>query len=231
MQAIRAVLFEPVGCLAEFRAEEFDRAARDLFGWSGDDAATGSQAYWRLLGLLGDTWSTVSAVNVARLADLEIAAVEHAELYEDVPTSLQKLQATGVKAYLVSSLSRRAVDRFIARFSLADMFTGSVTRDEAQGVTVLPLRRAVAQAAIDPKEIIALVDTAEALDAAKQIGLNALLMINDYDEGRTLAERHPAGGIVSLSELADALALIAQRSGLRSAPQMPNKPFEMFEPG
>ena len=56
-------------------------------------------------------------------------------------------------------------------------------------------------------------------------------MINDYDEGRALAERSPAGGIVSLAELADALQLIEQRSGLRSSARMPHKPFELFEPG
>ena len=65
----------------------------------------------------------------------------------------------------------------------------------------------------------------------KPLGVNALLMINDYDEGRALAERSPAGGVVSLAELSDALQLIEQRSGLRSAARMPLKPFELFEPG
>ena len=69
------------------------------------------------------------------------------------------------------------------------------------------------------------------VDMAKQLGLHALLMINDYDEGRVLAERSPAGGVVSLAELADALLLIEQRSGLRSTARMPLKPFELFEPG
>jgi phosphoglycolate phosphatase-like HAD superfamily hydrolase len=160
-----------------------------------------------------------------------MAAIARAELYEDVAASLQQLRSMDVSAYLVSSLSRQAVDRFIARFALADIFAGSVTRDEAQGVMSLPLRRAIEMTAHDPRRIIVLVDTAAALEISQQQGLNALLMINDYDEGRALAERHPAGGIVSLAELPDALALIEQRAGLRSAPQMPAKPFEMFEPG
>ena len=75
-----------------------------------------------------------------------------------------------------------------------------------------------------------LVDTADALDLTKSLGLNAVLMINDYDEGRTLAEHHPAGGVVSLAELADVLLLIEQRAGLRESKPMPHKPFELFEP-
>ena len=47
MDCIKAVLFEPVGCLAEFRAEEFNSAAAELFGASHDPGPTGSQAYWR----------------------------------------------------------------------------------------------------------------------------------------------------------------------------------------
>jgi phosphoglycolate phosphatase-like HAD superfamily hydrolase len=230
MEAIKAVLLEPVGCLAEFRAEEFDRTARDVFGFGGDDATSGSQAYWRLLGLASERWP-LPAADLTRLVEAEMAAIARAELYEDVAASLQQLRSMDVSAYLVSSLSRQAVDRFIARFALADIFAGSVTRDEAQGVMSLPLRRAIEMTAHDPRRIIVLVDTAAALEISQQQGLNALLMINDYDEGRALAERHPAGGIVSLAELPDALALIEQRAGLRSAPQMPAKPFEMFEPG
>jgi hypothetical protein len=74
------------------------------------------------------------------------------------------------------------------------------------------------------------VDTAQALEPTKQVGLNAMLMINDYDEGRALAERSPAGGIVSLAELADALRLIEQRSGLRAPSRAPLAPYELFDP-
>jgi phosphoglycolate phosphatase-like HAD superfamily hydrolase len=160
-----------------------------------------------------------------------MAAVEQAELYEDIASSLQKLCTMGVGVYVVSSLSRHAVDRFIGRFSLAEMLTGSVARDEADGVMSRPLIRALEWGALDPRQVIVLADTAEALEVAKQRGVNALLMINDYDEGRALSERQPAGGIVSLAELPDALALIEQRAGLRSAPPLSRKPFELFEPG
>lgn len=230
MEAIQAVLFEPVGCLAEFPSEEFNIAAQELFASTAEAARSGSQAYWSLLSLL-EQGGAIAAPNLARLEALELAAVERADLYEDVIPSLAKLRAAGVSAYLVSSLSRRAVARFIERFSLADSFAGSVAREDAQGVRARPLRRAIEQASLDPKRIIFLVDTAEGLEMTKQQGVNALLMINDYDEGRALSERNPAGGVVSLAELADALQLIEQRSGLRSSGRMPLKPFELFDPG
>ena len=231
MDAIAAVLFEPVGCLAEFHAAEFDQAVREVLGASMDDATSGSQAYWRLLGLIERAGGAIAAPQLLRLQALELAAVERAELYEDVVPSLQKLREGGVQNILVSSLSRGAIARFIERFSLTDLFAGVIAREDDQAVMGVPLRRAIAQAALDPQRLIYLVDTAEALDMAKPLGLNALLMINDYDEGRALAERNPAGGVVSLAELAGALQLIEQRAGLRSAPRMPLAPFELFEPG
>jgi phosphoglycolate phosphatase-like HAD superfamily hydrolase len=231
MDAIAAVMFEPVGCLAEFRAEEFERAARELFASTADAAASGSQAYWRLLGLLDRAPADRAKKVYGRLEELELAAVEHADGYEDVAPALEKLKSTGVRAYLVTSLSRQAVVRFSERFALNKLFDGSVARDEAQGVMAQPLRMALAKAQLDSRRVIYLIDTAEALDMAKPLGLNTLLMINDYDEGRALAERRPAGGLVSLAELADALLLIEQRAGLRSAPRLPHAPFELFEPG
>jgi beta-phosphoglucomutase-like phosphatase (HAD superfamily) len=229
MDAIKAILFEPVGCLAEFRAEEFNRAAADLFGATQDPAATGSQAYWRLLGLMEQR--TVSTESLLRLEQIELRAVEHADLYEDVRPSLEEIKSLGVAAFLVSSLSRQAVARFIERHSLADLLAGSITRDEAGGVMARVLRAAIDQACLDPPRVMALADAAEGLEITKQLGLNAMLMINDYDEGRALAERNPAGGIVSLAELADALRLIEQRSGIHAPSRPPLAPFELFDPG
>jgi beta-phosphoglucomutase-like phosphatase (HAD superfamily) len=200
-----------------------------VFGASQDPAATGSQAYWRLLGLLEER--PVSAESRLRLEELELSAVEQADLYEDVRSSLEELGSLGVAAILVSSLSRAAVARFIERHSLADVLAGSITRDEAGGVMAKPLRYAIDQAGLEPARVITLADTAEGLDLTKRLGLNAMLMINDYDEGRALAERNPAGGIVSLAELADALRLIEQRSGIRAPSRPPLAPFELFDPG
>ena len=228
MDSIKAVLFEPVGCLAEFRPDEFDSAAADLFGASQDPAATGSQAYWRLLGLMGER--PLAPESLLRLQELELRAVEHADLYEDVRASLEELKALGIATILATSLSRAAVMRFIERHALADMVAGLVTRDEAGGVMAKVLQSVLEQTSLDPGHVMALADTAEGLAAAKQLGLNAMLMINDYDEGRALAERNPAGGIVSLAELADALRLIEQRSGLRASARAPRAPFELFDP-
>jgi beta-phosphoglucomutase-like phosphatase (HAD superfamily) len=231
LDAIADILFEPVGCLAEFSAEPFELALRELFGSEAEADASGSQAYWRLLGMLDQAGSTLTAAKLARLQELELSAVEGADLYEDVVPALEKLGPMGVRAHLVSSLSRPAVARFIDRFSLAAQFASTVSRDEAQGVMAAPVRDAVARAGLQAAHVIYLVDTGAALDMAKATGVQPLLMINDYDEGRALAERRPAGGVVSLTELPGAVQLMQQRSGLRSTARMPGKPFELFEPG
>jgi phosphoglycolate phosphatase-like HAD superfamily hydrolase len=231
VEAIAAIMVEPVGCLAEFPAEEFDLAARELFGAAAAASATGSQAYWRLLGLLDENRGAPASQGLGRLDELELAAVERAELYEDVRPSLEAVRATGVQTYLVSSLPRRALARFVERFDLAGLFSGQVARDDARGVMVHPLRHAMDAAGLTPRRVIYLADTAEALAMARQLDVNALLLINDYDEGRALAEQRPIGGLVSLAELADALRLIEQRAGLRRTERMPQKPFELFEPG
>jgi phosphoglycolate phosphatase-like HAD superfamily hydrolase len=228
VECIKAVLLEPVGCLAEFRAEEFNSAAADLFGASSDSAASGSQAYWRLLDLIAQR--AVPAEALLRLEAFELQAVEHADLYEDVGPSLQALKSMGVALIMVSSLSRPAVDHFIERHSLADLLAGAVARDEAGGVMARPLRFALDAAGLDPAQVMALVDTAQALEMTKPLGINAMLMINDYDEGRALAERSPAGGIVSLAELPAALRLIEQRAGIRPPSRLPLAPFELFDP-
>jgi phosphoglycolate phosphatase-like HAD superfamily hydrolase len=228
VEAIKAVLFEPVGCLAEFRPDEFMSAAADLLGADRSPEATGSQAYWRLLGLMEQR--AASAEMLLRLQQLELQAVEHSELYEDVRWSLEELKALGVATILASSLSRPAVARFIERHALADLLAGAVSRDEAGGVMSAVVRSVIDQAQLDPARIMVLADTAEGLDMTKRLGLNAMLMINEYDEGRALAERNPAGGIVSLAELPDALRVIEQRSGIRAPSRPPLAPFELFDP-
>jgi FMN phosphatase YigB (HAD superfamily) len=228
MEAIKAVLLEPVGCLAEFAPEPFNSAAAELFGARADAKASGSQAYWRLMGLMDER--PLSGADLARLEALEVAAVEHAELYEDALPALAELKSLGIATVLVSSLSRAAMTRFIERYGLADLLAAAVTRDEAGGVMGKVLRAVLEKAQLAPEHVMALADTAEGLAIAKQLGLSAMLMINDYDEGRALAERNPAGGIVSLAELPDALRLIEQRSGLRATAPAPHAPFELFDP-
>ena len=230
MDTIKAVLFEPVGCLAEFRADEFNQASAELLAATPDAPATGSQAYWRLLGLLAPRYATLSKAEAERLQAFELEACEHADLYPDVRACLEELKQIGVAAYIASSLSRAAVARFIERFSLADLLTGVIARENAQGVMDAPLRHAIAQTKLEPARLMVLVETAEAIAAANALRLNAMLMINDYDEGRVLAERNPAGGLVSLAELPDALRLIEQRAGLATQSRLPQQPFELFDP-
>jgi FMN phosphatase YigB (HAD superfamily) len=225
VDAIKAVLFEPVGCLAEFRPDEFNDMATRLSGASADPSATGSQAYWQLMSLLASRDEAPAASE-----EIELQAVEHADLYPDVRGCLDELRQLGVAAYLVTSLSRAAAVRFLERFSIADVFSGLVSREDAGGVGAQPLRHAASQTGVEAARIMALVDTGEALDAAKSLGLNTVLMINDYDEGRALAERSPTGGIVSLAELPDALRLIEQREGLAAQSRLPKQPFDLFEP-
>jgi phosphoglycolate phosphatase-like HAD superfamily hydrolase len=229
VDTIKAVLFEPVGCLAEFRADEFNTASAELLAAT-EAAATGSQAYWRMLDLLAPRYGTLSKTEWERLQGFELEACDRADLYPDVRACLEELKQIGVAAYIAASLSRAAVARFIERFSLADLLAGVIAREDAQGVMDAPLRRAIAQAKLDPARLMVLVETAEAIAVANALRLNAMLMINDYDEGRVLAERSPAGGLVSLAELPDALRLIEQRAGLTAQPRLPQQPFELFDP-
>src|SRR5258708_7420071 len=154
MESIKAVLLEPVGCLAEFAPDAFNSAAAELFGASPDAAATGSQAYWHLLGLMEQR--PLSGASLARLQELELAAVEHADLYEDARPCLAELKALGVATVLVSSLSRAAVARFIERHALADLLAGAVTRDEAGGVMAKVPRAAIAHGGLGSGPGIAL---------------------------------------------------------------------------
>ena len=105
MEAIKAVLFEPVGCLAEFRADEFNAAAAALGAPAPDAPGGGSQAYWRLTGLIEQEPERFAAES-ARLAELELHAIEQADLYPDVEPCLTELRELGIATILASSLSR-----------------------------------------------------------------------------------------------------------------------------
>ena len=212
MQAIQAVILEPAGCLAEFRAADFHEAAGRLSGSAGAGPTTGSQAYWAFVRLLATRRGRLTPPERKDLQKLELQAVDNAQLYEDVTVALHQLRQMDIKVLIASSLSREAVDHFLEKFSLRELFTGSVTRDEADGVMAQPLLKAIKGASLDPAGTIYLADTEEGLMIGKEVGVNAMLMINDHDEGHRLAGYNPAGGIVSLIELPDGLRLIAQQS-------------------
>jgi phosphoglycolate phosphatase-like HAD superfamily hydrolase len=210
MQIIKAVVFEPVGCLAEFRPKEFEEIAASLFDLKESASKSGSGAYWLLLDLMQQSRKNLTASETHVAERLELQAVERVDLYEDVVPALAELKAMGITLLVASSLSAVAVTRFLDKFSLHDVFSAVWTRDNAGGVKSAPLAKAIQSAGLQPAHVMALVDTIDSLNVAKEIGANSILMINDYDEGRRLALQAPTGGIVSLHELPDAIRFVAE---------------------
>jgi beta-phosphoglucomutase-like phosphatase (HAD superfamily) len=200
MQVIEAILFEPVGCLAEFPSEPFLEIAARLFDRRKKASKSGSRAYWHLLNLM-----EASGGNMVE--DLELQAVEDASVYEDVIPALSELKAMGTKLFITSSLSNDAITRFLQKLPAREFFTAVWTRDNAGGVKAAPLRCAIES--LQPEHAMFLTDTAEGLRVAKSVGINSILMMNDPDEARRLALHDPAGGIVSLHELPDFIRLVA----------------------
>ena len=223
MRVIDAILFEPVGCLAEFSREEFREIALQVFGRPSPPGLTASGAYWHLLNVMA------AADNARRLVrpsidaiveGFERAAVRRARPYEDVAPSLSELKALGVALIVASSLSTVAVTSFLETHSLRRYFTDVWTRDTAGGVKHVPLAKALAGRALEPARVMFVTDTADGLDAAKQVGVNSMLMMNDPDEAMKLTEHNPAGGIVSLHELPDFVRLVSAENehfGARAA--------------
>jgi phosphoglycolate phosphatase-like HAD superfamily hydrolase len=214
MQKISAILFEPVGCLAEFPPEPFNGILTRVF----DAPAafdSGSEAYWRLLEVMEEAGRELTPAEAAAVQELELVAVEDAQGYEDVAPALAELHAMGVTLLVASSLSAPAINAFLERFGLSDVFSGVWTRDNAGGIRAVPMQKALHAASVNPENVMALVDTTASLALAKELGLNAMLMINEYEQGRKLAAQAPTGGIVSLTELPDAIRFVAEGARLR----------------
>src|SRR5262245_24365599 len=207
MQNIEGVLFEPVGGLAEFGSKKFNAIADTYYG----QRKKFGSAYWQLLKLMQEA-PQLSSADQKAVESLEIQAVENASVYEDVVPALEELQGMGVKLLVASSLSEAAVNHFLEKFSLQNYFDGVWNRTNAGGVLTQPLNRAITSAGLDPEQVMSLADTEEGLNVAKEVGVNSILMINDYDDGRRLAMHPPTGGIVSLAELPDAIRLIAENA-------------------
>jgi beta-phosphoglucomutase-like phosphatase (HAD superfamily) len=202
MQTIKGILFEPVGCLAEFPAEPFLEISAQLSGRKKQTSKSGSRAYWHLLNLMEEPLPT-GHDSIA----LEIEAVDGATLYEDVIPALAELKAMGIPRFIASSLSNAAITRFLERWPLLD-FDGVWNRDNSAGIKAAPLTRAVDSASLRPGHTMFLTDTSEGLKVARSVGVNPILMMNDPDEARRLAMQNPAGGIVSLHELPDFIRLV-----------------------
>jgi beta-phosphoglucomutase-like phosphatase (HAD superfamily) len=206
MQIIKAILFEPVGCLAEFPAQPFNEIAAECFGRKNKPSKSGSRSYWHLLNLM-------EAAGVQSVEALELQAVEEAAAYEDVLPALTELKTMSIQLFLTSSLSTAAITRFLAKNYLQEFFTAIWTRDNA-GIKAAPLQGAITAASLDPQHVIYLTDTAEGLKVANSLGVISVLMMNDPDEARRLTAHEPSGGIVSLHELPDFIRLVAAENAM-----------------
>jgi phosphoglycolate phosphatase-like HAD superfamily hydrolase len=195
MQPIEGILFEPVGCLAEFPPEPFHEIAVRLYGKRGKPSRSASRSYWHLLNL-----------GTGTIEALEVDAVDGAIVYEDVLPALAELKAMEIQLLIASSLSSTAISRFLAK--CPHQFDAIWTRDNAGGVKAVPLTRAIEEASLPPENTMFLTDTAEGIKVAESVGVNSVLMMNDPDESRRLAMHNPSGGIVSLHELPDFIRLI-----------------------
>ena len=212
MRAIEAILFEPVGCLAEFPAEPFLEIAARLTGRKKQVSRSGSRAYWHLLNLM-------ETVAPAMPEALEFEAVDGASIYEDVAPALAELKAMGVGLFIASSLSNAAIVRFLEQGCMQEFFSGVWGRENSGGIKAQPLRCAVAGASLHPEHTVFLTDTAEGLKVAKSLGITSILMMNDPDEAQRLAMHNPSGGIVSLHELPDFIRLVAAENARVAAPK------------
>jgi FMN phosphatase YigB (HAD superfamily) len=205
MQAISAVLFEPVGCLAEFQPEPFLQISAQLFGRKMKPSRSASRAYWHLLNLM-------EAAGANTIQALEVAAVDSAVIYDDVIPALTELKAMGVQRFIATSLSNAAIARFLER--CPHNFDAIFTRDNSGGIKAAPLARALQVASLRPEHAMFLTDTAEGLKVARSVGVHSILMMNDPDESKRLALQNPAGGVVSLHELPDFIRLVRSQNAL-----------------
>src|SRR5271167_184960 len=105
MQAIEGILFEPVGCLAEFPAEPFHEIAVRLFGGRKKTSKSGSRSYWHLLNLIEAADRKLDRPEREMVETLEVQAVDEATVYDDVAPALSELKAMGTQLLVASSLS------------------------------------------------------------------------------------------------------------------------------
>src|SRR5579864_2740234 len=113
MRPIEGILFEPVGCLAEFPAEPFLEIVARLFGRKKRTSRSGSRSYWHLLNLIEASGEKLDESQRKIIETLEVQAVAGARVYEDVVPSLAELKAMGVKLIIASSLSNPAITCFL----------------------------------------------------------------------------------------------------------------------
>lgn len=197
MNAIDAILFEPVGALADFPG--------------------GSQRYWDRVLSLASSGEPLSGDRTL-LENSEVESVEGALVYDDAAPALVELRALGVRLIATTSLCETALTRFLERASLSHLFHDRWSRDTAGGVGHVVLAKAVTAASLPPERILFLADTEAGVRAGQHAGVNPILMMNDPDEAMRLTSScKPAGGVVSLHELPDFVRFVAARSTFRTA--------------
>src|SRR5436309_6876724 len=151
MQIIHGILFEPVGCLAEFSPEPFNEMAVLVSGRGTKASRSASRTYWYLLNLLETTGMRLSESDVSRIEALELQAAETASVYEDVVPALSELQNMGINLVMASSLSKAAVTQFIEKAALHGLFRFVSGRVRAEEVKIVPLRNALTTAGLEPE--------------------------------------------------------------------------------
>ena len=80
MNNIDAILFDPVGSLAEFPAEPFVDIAKRVFQRVLAPGVSGSQAYWDVLNLLAAVVQPLDAQDCAVIDECEQRAVDCASV-------------------------------------------------------------------------------------------------------------------------------------------------------
>jgi FMN phosphatase YigB (HAD superfamily) len=208
MQRIDGIFFEPVGCLADFPVEPFNEILARVFGQQDLDFRSTGRSYWQLLSLMEPVYGKMANADMKYVEALENQAVEAATVYEDVIPALSELKTMNIKLSIASSLSDKAITRFLEKASFGDLFSSISTRESAKGVKTEPLKAALAAANIEPVHAMFLTDTAEGLELVRALGMNSILMMNDPDEALPLADQNPSAGIISLHELPDFMRLV-----------------------
>lgn len=115
----------------------------------------------------------MKAIDAVLFNPVGVLVDEHGQPYEDAAPALAELDALGVRMIAVPSVSAGE------------------------------LRRAVTEASLSGDRVICLTDTELGVRAARDAGVQPVLMMNDPDEAMRLTALNPAGGIVSLHELPD----------------------------
>ena len=121
----------------------------------------------------------MNGIDAVLFEPLGVLVDERGEAYADAAPALNELAALGVQMIAVTPLSAAA------------------------------LARAVTDASLSPDRVICLTDTEQGIRAAREAGVQPVLMMNDPDEAMRLTALNPAGGIVSLQELPDFVRFVA----------------------